>query len=91
MTTIQGYKGIMELELKDVPRIYHDILIKQHKQDIMNYKKYQLSLPIELRYENCIGKINDDKIHYDKLRDLKVAEKLEEDNKRYKELYERYN
>lgn len=91
MNTIDGFKGIMALDLDKVPRIYHDILIKQHKQDIVNYKKYQESLPEELRYENSIGKILTDKEYYDKLRDLKVAAKLIEDNQRYKELYERYN
>jgi hypothetical protein len=91
MNTIDGFKGIMALDLDKVPRIYHDILIKQHKQDIVNYKKYQESLPEELRYENSIGKILTDKEYYDKLLDLKVAAKLIEDNQRYKELYERYN
>tara|TARA_B100001175_G_C19207200_1_gene494203 strand:+ start:111 stop:386 length:276 start_codon:yes stop_codon:yes gene_type:complete len=91
MNTIDGFKGIMALDLDKVPRIYHDILIKQHKQDIENYKKYQESLPEELRYDNTVGKIITDKEYYDKLRDLSVAIKIMEDNQRFKELYERYN
>ena len=71
MNTIDGFKGIMALDLDKVPRIYHDILIKQHKQDIENYKKYQESLPEELRYDNTVGKIITDKEYYDKLRDLR--------------------
>jgi hypothetical protein len=91
MNTVDGFKGIMALDLTSVPRVYHDILIKQHKQDIENYKKYQGSLPEELRYENTVGKIITDKQHYDKLRDMKVNEKLKEENQRYLELYEKYN
>ena len=91
MNTIDGFKGIMSLDLTKVPRVYHDVLIKQHKQDIENYKRYQASLPEELRYENTIGKIITDKDYYDKLRDMKVNEKLKEENQRYIELYEKYN
>lgn len=91
MNTIDGFKGIMALDLTKVPRVYHDILIKQHKQDIENYKRYQASLPEELRYENTVGKIITDKEYYDKLRDMKVNEKLKEENQRYIELYEKYN
>ena len=91
MNTIDGYKGIMELDLKNIPRIYHDIVIKQHKQDIINYKQYQSSLPIEQQYDNGVGKIIRDKVYYDKLRDAKIMEQLKEENKKYKELYERYN
>ena len=91
MNTIDGFKGVMALDLDKVPRIYHDVLIKQHKQDIVNYKKYQAALPEELRYENNVGKILTDKEYYDKLRDSKVDMKIKEDNQRFKELYERYN
>ena len=32
MKKIDGYKGIMELDLTDIHPIYHDIIIKQHKR-----------------------------------------------------------
>ena len=53
---IKGYKGIMDLDLTKIDPIHHKSLIKQHKKDIINYKRYQENLPEELRYENTIEK-----------------------------------
>ena len=88
---IKGYKAIMDLDLTNIHPVYHDILIKQHKQDIENYKKYQESLEPELRYENAIGKVIRDREYYEKLRDFYVSEKKKQENQYYKELFERYN
>jgi hypothetical protein len=87
---VNGYKGVIDLDLTYVDHIYHELLIKQHKKDIENYKKYQEKLEPEMRYENTIGKIVTDKEYYDKLRDRKIQLKLYEDNKYYRELTERY-
>ena len=52
---IQGYHGVMELDLRNVAPEYHDILIKEHKKDIELYKIEQSKLPSKLRYENNVG------------------------------------
>lgn len=88
---IKGYKGIIDLDLSNIHPVYHDILKKQHNQDIEKYKKYQESLEPELRYENTIGKIIRDREYYEKLRDYYIYEKMKEKNQYYKELFERYN
>ena len=88
---VKGYKGIIDLDLTNIHPVYHNILIKQHKQDIENYKKYQESLEPELRYDNAIGKIIKDREYYNKLRDFYASEKKKQENQYYKELYERYN
>lgn len=88
---VKGYKGIIDLDLTNIHPVYHNILIKQHKQDIENYKKYQQSLEPELRYDNAIGKIIKDREYYNKLRDFYASEKKKQENQYYKELYERYN
>ena len=88
---VKGYKGIIDLDLTNIHPVYHNILIKQHKQDIENYKKYQKSLEPELRYDNAICKIIKDREYYNKLRDFYASEKKKQENQYYKELYERYN
>ena len=53
---IEGYKGVMPLDLTDVDPKYHKIMIAQHKEDIIEYNNYQQSLPSRLRYENTTKK-----------------------------------
>jgi hypothetical protein len=89
MNTVDGFKGIMALDLDKVPRILHDAVIKQHKQDIVNYKKYQESLPEELRYENNVGKALDNLRYYDLIRDKRSKIIQNETEARYKELYDK--
>tara|TARA_B110000483_G_scaffold242335_1_gene327894 strand:- start:1505 stop:1780 length:276 start_codon:yes stop_codon:yes gene_type:complete len=89
MNTVDGFKGIMALELDNVPRIFHDALIKQHKQDIVNYKNYQASLPEELRYENNIGNALNNIRLYDKIRHRRNECVINEAELRYKELLEK--
>jgi len=55
---IEGYKGVMPLDLTDVDPKYHKIMIDQHKEDINDYNKYQNELPLRLRYENTTEKAN---------------------------------
>ena len=87
---IKGYKGVIDLDLTQVDPIYHKLLIEQHNNDIENYKKYQENLEPEMRYENSIGKVISDREYYNKLRDIKVQIKKEEENNYYRELTERY-
>ena len=51
---IKGYKGIMDLDLTNVPVNLHKELIQQHHKDIKDYKLEQAKLPERLRYENTI-------------------------------------
>jgi len=58
---VEGYKGIMDLDLTDVDPKYKKIMAAQHLKDIDNYKGEQAQLKPHLRYENTIGKVQ--KIH----------------------------
>lgn len=53
---IEGYKGVMPLDLTDVDPKYHKIMIAQHEEDIKEYNRYQQSLPSRLQYENTTKK-----------------------------------
>jgi hypothetical protein len=59
---INGYKGIMELDLTNIEKKYHKLLIDQHYKDIKLYKQEQHELPTHLQYENTI--IRAEKIQY---------------------------
>ena len=83
---IAGYKGIIDLDLTYVDSKYHDILIKQHLQDIDRYKSYQNSLEDEMKYENTIEKIMAKKKIYDAIRDRKIEEKEFEETQRLENL-----
>jgi hypothetical protein len=54
---IPGYKGIMDLDLTNIPECNKKIIIDQHFQDIKNYKIEQEKLSPRLRYENTVEKI----------------------------------
>lgn len=58
---IKGYKGVMDLDLSLVSESSKAAAIKQHYQDIEDYKKYQAELKPEYRYENTIERIR--KLH----------------------------
>ena len=90
MKKIDGYKGIMELDLTNVHPVYHDIIIKQHKQDILLYKQYQKQLDTSMRYENTIEKILKDKKYYENLNNIKIELKKKEENEKFKLLLEKY-
>ena len=87
---IKGYKGIMDLDLSFYSIGERDSAIKQHYQDIEDYKKYQLSLKPKNRYENAIERVI--KIHqyeYD-MQQKRKKEEQERQNKHYKLKYELY-
>ena len=68
---IKGYKGVIDLDLSLVPHDYRDSAIKQHYQDIEDYKKYQKTLKPEHRYENTILRIKKQTENEDHLRNLR--------------------
>ena len=53
---VPGYNGIMDLDLTNVDKNLHSVMIEQHKKDIEDYKAEQKKLPKRLRYENTIVK-----------------------------------
>jgi hypothetical protein len=55
---VKGYQGVMDLDLSGIASVNHKDLIRQHTEDIEEYKVYQCSLPIELRYENTVVRTN---------------------------------
>ena len=55
---IKGYNGVMDLDLTNVDKSLHKLLIEQHEKDIQMYKIEQSNLPESKRYENTIGYIN---------------------------------
>jgi len=68
---IKGYKGVIDLDLSLVPKIYIKEAIAQHYKDIDEYKKYQLTLNPEHRYENTIQRINMNKEKENRIRNEK--------------------
>ena len=58
---INGYKGVMPLDIRDIDPTYYKEAIKQHYADIEEYTKYQASLSPRLRYENTIERVK--KLH----------------------------
>jgi len=75
---IDGYKGVMQLDLTGTDPKYRKILIDQHYKDIELYKVEESNLPAHLRYENtierAINKINLDQ-HKHKLRQDDIRKK----------------
>ena len=54
---IDGYKGIMELDLTNIPEYLKKDTVEQHMKDIDNYKAEQYKLKPQLRYENTVERI----------------------------------
>ena len=91
---IDGYKGVMDLDLSLVPEKFIKIAIDQHFEDIKEYTKYQSQLKPHLRYENTIMRI--EKIHKmdkyaQKQRDKIFIEKQAKDDQLRNEIYYRNN
>jgi hypothetical protein len=55
---LEGYKGIMEIDLNSIDRKYWKEITRQHYEDIRAYKIEQKQLKPHLRYENTIEKVN---------------------------------
>ena len=56
---VPGYNGIMDLDLTNIPKEHHGDIIRQHYQDIEDYKIEQAKRPSHLRYENSILRVED--------------------------------
>jgi hypothetical protein len=82
---VDGYKGIMELDLSMYNESQRESVIQQHLQDIANYKKYQKDLQPHLRYENTIERIK--RIHENEQLACQKR-KLEDEKKKYKKYEE---
>ena len=75
---IKGYKGIMDLDLRDIPEKYHKEMIENHKKDIREYKLEQSERPLNSRYENVVEKpLNYWKMYDEKLRQINHEKELE--------------
>ena len=84
---IEGYKGVMDLDLSLVSESFKSVAVKQHYKDIEDYKKYQATLKPKNRYENTIERIN--KLHqyeYDTQQKRK-KEETQEQNRLYELQY----
>ena len=85
-TIIEGYKGIMPLDLSGVDTKYHKIMIDQHCKDIELYKIEESNIPVHLRYENTIERamnlLQRDREWLKRLADKKRLEQFEKDKQR---------
>jgi len=54
---IKGYYGIMDLDVTNIDPKFRADAIRQHYEDIKNYKYEQSNLKPALRYENTIGRV----------------------------------
>ena len=77
---VEGYKGVMDLDLTNVDSKLHKIMIIQHYKDIEDYKIEQSKLDPEKRYDNTIGKALVNLEYENKLRALRFN-KVESNNK----------
>jgi len=57
-----GYKGIMALDLTDIPHKFRKQAIDQHHHDIGEYKREQAERPERSRYENTVERAQ--RIHH---------------------------
>ena len=74
---IDGYKGIMELDLTNVPEKFHEEMIHLHYKDINEYKIEQKRRKPKERYEYSVeraAKIYEKDKYYTQLR--KIQEEL---------------
>ena len=84
---IDGYKGVMELDLTNIDPKYHKLYIDQHYQDIKDYNIYQSTLETHLQYENTIVRIQKNN---EVERDI-IIKKIEKKKKEKDQYYERIN
>ena len=90
---VEGYKGIMDLDLSLVPEKFIKIAVDQHLEDIKEYKKYQSQLKPHLRYENTVAR-NELQLKKDKQAQQKriksvLKKPALEDQKRAQSFYEK--
>lgn len=79
---VDGYKGIMELDLTDIPENLKKIIVEQHEKDIDNYKAEQYKLKPNLRYENTVERIQKREEYEKKIQKQQIYIQLQEQIKR---------
>ena len=87
MDIVEGYKGIMDLDLTNVREDLKKELAKQHQKDIDEYKGEQNKLEPRLRYENTIDRVQ--QIH--RRDELAQKKRKEEDDAQQLERMKIYN
>tara|TARA_B100000700_G_C14216150_1_gene477055 strand:+ start:175 stop:474 length:300 start_codon:yes stop_codon:yes gene_type:complete len=87
---IEGYKGVMDLDLSLVSESFKSVAVKQHYKDIEDYKKYQAELKPEHRYENTIERIKKLHQYESDMLQQRNKEKIEEQNRHDQLHYEIY-
>ena len=80
---IDGYNGIMPLDLTNIDKKYHKTMIMEHKKNIKDYKLEQEKLPNHLKYENCVQKIYKQLEKEEYLKNLRLQKEQEEKFKKY--------
>jgi hypothetical protein len=80
---IDGYNGIMPLDLTNIDKKYHKTMIMEHKKNIKDYKLEQEKLPHHLKYENCVQKIYKQLEKEEYLKNLRLQKEQEEKFKKY--------
>lgn len=80
MSIIKGYKGVMDLDLSLVPKMYEKEAVEQHYKDINEYKKYQKSLKPQHRYDNTVERIYK---RIDNENNIRNEKRKKEENRRY--------
>ena len=71
---VEGYKGIMDLDLTNIPKIHHTEMVRKHHEEIEEYKMEQEKLPERLRYDNVVLKAQ--KLHENDAKEQRIrAEK----------------
>jgi hypothetical protein len=80
---INGYKGIMDLDLTSIDKKFHQELVSLHFKQIEDYKLEQLKRPINLRYENTIERLEKQNKEISKIIHKREIAILEEKNHHY--------
>lgn len=80
MSIIKGYKGVMDLDLSLVPKMYEKEAVEQHYKDINEYKKYQKTLKPQHRYENAVERIYK---RIEKENNIRNEKRIKEENRKY--------
>jgi len=79
---LQGYKGIMSLDLNLIHVEHREQAIKQHLSDIKLYKHEQSLLSPRLRYENTIEHVNQQLLKEQNITSIKLAKLKQQQDER---------
>lgn len=86
MDIIPGYKGIMDLDVRNMDPRYIKDAIKDHYNDIKLYKLEQSKLKPEHRYENTVLRINKQR-EYIEMKEKEYREHIEKESFERNKLY----